>query len=135
MALKIGYQALVNQAEGEVESILPEEAMAQLNNEEVLFVDVRDVRELRREGKVPGAFHAPRGMLEFWVDPESPYFKDVFAENRRLIIYCNKGWRSALATKTLKDMGLNTLCHIAGGFGAWVQAGGPVEKTEPPAES
>lgn len=91
-----------------------------------LFVDLRDVRELEREGIIPGAFHAPRGVLEFWVDPQSAYFKPVFAPGRRLVLFCAAGWRSALAAKTLQDMGVADVCHVDGGFTAWKAAGAPV---------
>jgi rhodanese-related sulfurtransferase len=91
-----------------------------------VFVDLRDVRELDHEGMVPDAFHAPRGMIEFWVDPESPYHKDIFASGKTFVFYCRSGWRSALSTKTVQDMGLDNVCHIGGGFGAWMEAEGPV---------
>jgi rhodanese-related sulfurtransferase len=94
--------------------------------DDVQFVDIRDVRELEREGIIPGAFHAPRGMLEFWVDPTSPYHKPLFAENRHFVLFCAAGWRSALATRTLQDMGLEKVSHIGGGFTAWKQKGAPV---------
>jgi len=84
------------------------------------------VRELERDGMIPGAFHAPRGMLEFWVDPASPYFKEVFGSGRRFVFYCASGWRSALATAAVQDMGLEPVCHIDGGFNGWKAAGGPV---------
>ena len=90
--------------------------------------ETRDVRELKREGFIPGAFHAPRGMLEFWIDPASPYYKDIFASGKKFIFYCNLGWRSALAAQIVQDMGLTPVCHIGGGFDAWQQAGGPVER-------
>ena len=94
--------------------------------DDVQFIDIRDVRELEREGVIPGAFHAPRGMLEFWVDPESPYHKPLFAENKRFVLFCAAGWRSALATKTMQDMGVEQVSHIDGGFTAWKEAGAPV---------
>ena len=94
---------------------------------EVLFVDLRDPREMEREGRMPGAFACTRGMLEFWIDPESPYAKPVFAEAKRFVFFCAGGWRSALAAKTAQDMGLENVSHIEGGFGAWKKAGGPVE--------
>jgi rhodanese-related sulfurtransferase len=93
-----------------------------------VLVDLRDPRELEREGKMPGAFHCPRGMLEFWIDPESPYHKTVFAQDKKFVFFCAGGWRSALAAKTAKDMGLTPVAHIDGGFGAWKKAGGPVEE-------
>jgi rhodanese-related sulfurtransferase len=97
-----------------------------------VFVDLRDPRELNREGRLPGAVHCPRGMLEFWIDPESPYHKPVFAQDKTFVFFCAAGWRSALSTATAQDMGLTPVAHIDGGFTAWKQAGGPVETTEPP---
>ena len=97
---------------------------------DVVFVDLRDVRELWREGTVPGSTHAPRGMREFGVDPASPYARPVFQEKKRFVFFCAAGWRSALATKEMQDMGLSPVCHIEGGFGAWQKAGGPVAKVE-----
>ena len=94
----------------------------------MLFVDLRDVREGWREGTIPGAYHAPRGMLEFWVDPASPYARDTFQQSKRFVFFCASGWRSALSTKTVQDMGLSPVCHIEGGFTAWKAAGGPVEE-------
>jgi rhodanese-related sulfurtransferase len=134
MTLKKGIKALVAEAEAEVDNLSVEDAQALLGRDGVLFVDLRDVRELWREGTVPGAFHAPRGMLEFWVDPDSPYHKDVFAQGKRLVFFCASGWRSALAAKTVQDMGLDKVAHIKGGFTAWKAAGGPVEAKAPPAK-
>ena len=94
---------------------------------DVVLVDIRDVRELEREGQIPGAIHAPRGMLEFWVDPESPYFKPVFGGGKKFVLYCQSGWRSTLATATLQNMGFDDVVHIEGGFDAWKQARLPVE--------
>jgi rhodanese-related sulfurtransferase len=94
--------------------------------DDVQFIDIRDVRELEREGVIPGAFHAPRGMLEFWVDPASPYHKPVFGQDKQLVLFCAMGWRSALATQTLQDMGVEKVAHIDGGFTAWKGAGAPV---------
>ena len=128
--MKVGYKALIEDAEKEIETLDPAAAAALLNDPGVVFVDLRDVRELGREGKIPGAFHAPRGMLEFWVDPESPYHKDVFSSGKRLIFYCQSGWRSALATQTVQRMGLEDVCHIGGGFGAWKSAGAPIEPVQ-----
>jgi rhodanese-related sulfurtransferase len=127
MALKKGYRALVDEAMAQVKTYSVDEARARLGDAGVQFVDVRDVRELEREGVVPGAVHAPRGMLEFWVDPESPYHRPVFAEDKEFILFCAAGWRSALATKTLQDMGVPRVAHIEGGFTAWKAAGAPVE--------
>ncbi|MCX7064072.1 MAG: rhodanese-like domain-containing protein [Proteobacteria bacterium] len=128
--MKVGYKALIEDAEKEIETLDPAAAAALLNDPGVVFVDLRDVRELGREGKIPGAFHAPRGMLEFWVDPESPYHKDVFSSGKRLIFYCQSGWRSALATQTVQRMGLEDVCHIGGGFSAWKSAGAPIEPVQ-----
>jgi rhodanese-related sulfurtransferase len=125
--IKLGYRALVEAAEREIETLQAEEAVALHGREDVAFVDLRDIRELQREGRVPGAFHCPRGMLEFWIDPASPYHKPVFAADRRFVFFCAGGLRSALATQTAQRMGLKPVAHIAGGFGAWKQAGGPVE--------
>ena len=125
--MTIGYKDLVAAAEKQIENISAKEAIALSALPDVVFVDLRDVRELKREGKIPGAFHCPRGLLEFWIDPECMYHKPVFAEDKRFIFYCNLGWRSALATDVAQQMGLRNVCHIAGGFEAWKQAGGVVE--------
>jgi rhodanese-related sulfurtransferase len=125
-----GVKDLVQAAEAEIESWPAAEALRHLNDPDVRFVDLRDVRELWREGTIPGAAHAPRGMLEFWVDPASPYARPLFQENKRFVFFCASGWRSALATKAVQDMGLAPVCHIAGGFSAWKEAGGPVAAVE-----
>lgn len=122
-----GYKSLVAAAEAEIETLSVEDAKALLGAADVVLVDLRDPRELEREGKMPGAFHCPRGMLEFWIDPESPYHKPVFAEDKRFVFFCGGGWRSALAAKAAQDMGLKPVAHIAGGFTAWKKAGAPVE--------
>ena len=126
--MKIGYKALIENAEKEIETLDQAAAAELLSDPNVVFVDLRDPRELTREGKIPGAFHAPRGMLEFWVDPDSPYHKDVFSSGKRLVFYCQSGWRSALATQTGQHMGLENVCHIGGGFHGWKSAGSPVEQ-------
>lgn len=118
---------LVAEAEREIETLTPEQAIALVGRDDVVLVDIRDVRELDREGRVPGAFHCPRGMLEFWIDPASPYHKPVFAQDKRFVFFCAAGARSALATYAAQRMGLKPVAHIAGGFGAWKKAGGPVE--------
>ncbi len=125
--LKVTHQDLIARAEAEIETLTPEQAHALLADDGVQFVDIRDIRELQREGKVPGAFHAPRGMLEFWVDPTSPYYKEIFGSGKRFVFYCQSGWRSAVSTHTLQTMGLEPVCHIGGGFRAWVEAGLPTE--------
>ncbi|MEM6707703.1 MAG: rhodanese-like domain-containing protein [Pseudomonadota bacterium] len=114
----------------EIETWSPHDAQQHLGDSGVSFIDLRDRRELEREGRIPGAVHAPRGMLEFWVDPSSPYFRDVFGSGNRFVLYCQSGWRSALATHTLVHMGLEPVCHIGGGFRAWVDAGLPTEAVE-----
>jgi rhodanese-related sulfurtransferase len=121
-----GIKALCAEAEAEIETIPAREATALLDDPAVQFVDIRDVRELERDGVVPGAYHAPRGMLEFWVDPESPYHRPVFASGRRFVFFCTGGLRSALATQAVQRMGLTPVAHVEGGFGAWKAAGGPV---------
>ncbi len=126
MNLKKGVKQLVAEANAEIETIPTADAAALIENENVQFVDIRDIRELDREGMVPGAFHAPRGMLEFWVDPDSPYHKDVFASGKKFVLYCQSAWRSALATKALQDMGLEPVAHVEGGFKAWKESGRPI---------
>ena len=127
MELKVASRALVQAAEAEIETLELSAARQLLDDPDTQFVDLRDIRELQREGRIPGAFHAPRGMLEFWVDPESPYYKDVFGSGRKLVFYCQSGWRSALSTRAVQEMGLPDVCHIKGGFRAWQEAGAPVE--------
>jgi rhodanese-related sulfurtransferase len=121
------FRQLVDEANAEIETLPVEEAIAAHAEEDVVVVDLRDVRELAHDGKIPGCFHMPRGMLEFWIDPESPYFKKLFHEEKRFVFYCSKGWRSALATQTAQRMGLEHVSHIDGGFEAWQKAGGPIE--------
>ena len=128
--MKIGYRQLVSEAESQIVAIGVEEAIALVDDPDTVIVDVRDIRELQREGRIPGSLHAPRGMLEFWVDPESPYHREIFASGKRFVFHCSKGWRSALATRTLQDMGLAPVAHIEGGFEAWVAADGPVESKD-----
>jgi rhodanese-related sulfurtransferase len=122
---KVGYKALVEASEARIRIISAAEAIDQLGSDDVVFVDLRDVRELKREGGIPGAFHCPRGLLEFWIDPESPYHHAVFAEPKEFVFFCNLGWRSALAADIAQQMGLKT-CHIDGGFEAWKAEGGEV---------
>jgi rhodanese-related sulfurtransferase len=122
---KVGYKALVEAAEARIRTISAAEAFDKLDSDDVVFVDLRDVRELKRDGGIPGAFHCPRGLLEFWIDPESPYHNAVFAEPKEFVFFCNLGWRSALAADIAQQMGLKT-CHIDGGFVAWKADGGKV---------
>lgn len=134
--MKKTAKALVDEAMAQVTTYTVEQARALHGHPGVQFVDIRDVRELEREGVIPGALHAPRGMLEFWVDPESPYHRDAFAQDKEYVLFCAAGWRSALATKTLMDMGLERVAHVDGGFTAWKDAGGPVaEKAAKPAKA
>jgi rhodanese-related sulfurtransferase len=130
MALQTGYKALLEAAEREIETLSVDQARALHGRDDVQFVDLRDVRELEREGTIPGAFHATRGMLEFWIDPDSPYYKDVFEPGRTFVFFCQSGWRSALATQTVQRMGLEPVCHIEGGYRAWKEAGAPTEARE-----
>ena len=128
MELKKGYRELVAAAEAEIETIPTDEALKLHGRDDVVFIDLRDVRELWHDGKIAGARHVPRGMLEFWIDPESPYHKPFFAEDKRFVFYCNLGWRSALATQVSRQMGLVNVCHIEGGFDGWSRADGPTEE-------
>ena len=125
--MKKGYKKLLAEAEAEIDTLLIEQALRLHGDDGVVFVDLRDPREIQRDGRIPGAFSCPRGMLEFWIDPESPYAKPVFSEPRRFVFYCASGWRSALAAKTAQDMGLPNVAHIGEGYTAWKNAGGPVE--------
>ena len=118
MSGNIGYKDLVAEAEQRIETITVEAALDSFDSPDVVFVDLRDVRELKREGKIPGAFHCPRGLLEFWIDAESPYYNKTFGEDKRFIFYCNLGWRSALAADVAQKLGLKSVCHIDGGFEA-----------------
>ena len=126
-----GFRALVDAAEREIENLSVEDALKLQGRDDVSFVDLRDIRELQREGRMPGAIHCPRGMLEFWIDPESPYHKPAFAEDKKFVFFCAGGWRSALAAQTAQRMGLQPVAHIRGGFGAWKKAGGLVEAADP----
>jgi rhodanese-related sulfurtransferase len=126
-----GYKALVAEAESVVETIPAADALGLVGRDDTVLVDLRDPRELEREGRIPGAFHCPRGMLEFWIDPESPYHKPVFAQDKRFVFFCGGGWRSALAAKAAKEMGLQPVAHVGGGFAAWKAAGGPTEAAAP----
>ena len=131
MPITKGYKQMLAEANAAITAVAPADAIARQGDAETVFVDLRDPRELEREGKIPGAFHCPRGMLEFWIDPESPYHKPIFAEPKRFVFYCASGWRSALSTKTAQDMGLDNVAHLSGGFTAWKAASGPVEPVTP----
>ena len=121
---------LVEEAAAEIRTIAPADAVAFADSDDVVIVDLRDIRERVREGFIKGSLHAPRGMLEFWVDPDSPYYRDAFGTGKHFVFYCQSGWRSALATKTVQDMGLSPVSHICEGFKGWAAAGGPVIKTD-----
>ena len=123
----LSAKTMVDSARAQIKELTAEEMIAKSKDPKVLMVDIRDPRELDRDGRIPGAFHATRGMLEFWISPESPYFKPVFGEDKEFVFFCAGGMRSVLATKTAQDMGLKPVAHMIGGFGAWKAAGGPVE--------
>lgn len=127
MTLKISSRELVERALARITSLSPAEVAERRGHAHTLLVDLRDVRERQREGHIPGSLHVPRGMLEFWIDPESPYHKPALTEAGSLILYCNKGWRSALAGATLEDMGVANVAHLDGGFEAWCANGGDIE--------
>lgn len=129
--MKKGYKALLAEANAVIETVAVDQALRLHGDAGVVFVDLRDPREIQREGRIPGSFSCPRGMLEFWIDPESPYAKPVFAEDKRFLFYCASGWRSALAARTAQEMGLGKVAHLGGGFSAWRDAGGAVEVPEP----
>ena len=126
--ITLSSAALVANAKATISELTPAEAIALAADPSVQLVDIRDPREQERDGRVPGAVLCPRGMLEFWIDPASPYHKPVFAQDKRFVFFCAGGLRSALATKVAQDMGLPPVAHIIGGFGGWKAAGGPVEQ-------
>ena len=130
-----GYKALLDAAEREIETLSVEDARKLYGSTDVTFVDLRDPREREREGKMPGAFHCTRGMLEFWIDPASPYHKPIFAEDKKFVFFCAGGWRSALAAQTAHHMGMKPVAHIRGGFSEWRKSGKPVELPEEKAKS
>ena len=128
MPITKGFRVLVDEAMAQVTTYSVEEVRARLGDASLQIIDIRDIRELQAEGTVPGSYHAPRGMLEFWVDPASPYFRPVLAqEDKEYVLFCGAGWRSALATKTLQDMGMSNVAHIDGGFSEWKKQGAPIE--------
>jgi len=128
--MKKGFRQMLAEAEAEIETLPAPDATKLHGDPAVVFVDLRDPRELEREGRIPGALHCTRGMLEFWIDPDSPYHKPIFAQDKRFVFYCAGGWRSALAAKTAHDMGLEKVAHVGGGVSAWREAGGPMEAVE-----
>ncbi|SHM75568.1 rhodanese-like domain-containing protein [Roseibium suaedae] len=127
--LKISSGELVKRARARIREIETLAAIDMLADPDVVIVDLRDIRERQRSGFIPGSFHCPRGMAEFWVDPDSPYFKPVFAEQKTFVFHCASGWRSALTVATLNDMGF-ACAHLKDGFNDWAAKGGPVEKPE-----
>jgi rhodanese-related sulfurtransferase len=129
--MKKTAQQMVEEAMALVRTCTLAEALALHGREDVQFIDLRDIRELERDGTIPGAYNTPRGMLEFWADPESPYHKPVFAQGKQLLLFCAAGWRSALATRTLQEMGFDNVAHMDGGFKAWKEGGGPVAPLPP----
>ena len=131
MPITKGFRALVDEAMAQVTTHSVDQVRQRLDDPALQLVDIRDARELEREGTLPGAINAPRGMLEFWVDPDSPYYKPVFGdEGKQYVLFCGGGWRSALAAKALQDMGMTNVAHIDGGFTEWAKQGAPVESYE-----
>ena len=128
--LKMGFKAMLGKANAEIDTVSAEKAREYVGDENILFVDVRETQEVDSSGGLPGSVHVPRGLLEFIADPESPMHKSELSSGRQLVLYCASGGRSALAAKTLQDMGLSNICHIAGGFTAWVDIGGPTTVAE-----
>ena len=118
---------LVNEAEETVTTLTPAEVKARLGETGLVLIDLRDIRELKRDGRIPGSMHVPRGMLEFWIDPDSPYYRKEFNEAESLILYCNKGSRSALAARSLQTMGIEPVAHMAGGMSRWEEEIGEIE--------
>ncbi|MEP2782840.1 MAG: rhodanese-like domain-containing protein [Pseudoruegeria sp.] len=128
--LKTSSAQMVQNARSRIEEIETSDLIAMVDDPNVVIVDIRDIRERQRGGYIPGSFHAPRGMIEFWVDPDSPYFKDIFAqEDKKFVFHCASGWRSAITTATLQDMGFKA-AHLKEGFSTWEKQGGPVEFPE-----
>ncbi len=125
--LKLSAAEMVSKARARIEEIETPDAIKMVDDPDVVIVDIRDVRERERGGFIPDSFHCPRGMAEFWVDPESPYFKDIFAQDKTFLFHCASGWRSALTVATLQDMGFNA-SHLREGFSTWEAQGGPVER-------
>ncbi len=121
---------MVASANEEIKTIATKDAIKLIDSDDHVIVDLRDIRELKRTGKIPGAFSCPRGMLEFWIDPASPYHKEIFNQDKTYVFYCASAWRSALSAKTAQDMGLNPVAHIEGGFSAWEKANAPIEQVE-----
>ena len=128
IVLKKSVQSLVNQAKKKINNIDVKDALNLHSNKQFLFIDIRDIREIQKSGRILGAKHVPRGMLEFWIDPSSPYHKEFFNDDLNFIFYCASDWRSALATKTAKKIGLLNASHLVGGFNKWLEFNGPIEE-------
>ena len=133
--ITLSAKTMVETARSQIKEHTAADMLALAKDPHVVMVDIRDPRELERDGRIPGAFHATRGMLEFWIDPASPYYKPVFGEDKRFVFFCGSGWRSALATKAAQDMGLKPVASLAGGFTAWKAAGYPAKTTSKPGNS
>ena len=129
--IKKGIKDLIEEAEANIETMTVEEVIEARNDDNTILVDIRDIRELWRDGTIPNSMHAPRGMLEFWVDPNSPYYRAQFGSGKKFIFYCAGGLRSALAAYTVKKMGLEPVAHMKGGYAKWVESGGAIEPKEP----
>lgn len=125
--IRRGIKQMMDEANEQVATLSVDELQSLLGADTHVIVDLRDIRELHRDGKIPGAFSCPRGMMEFWIDPESPYHKDIFNQDKSYVFYCASAWRSALSAQTAQNMGLKPVMHLAGGFKAWKAAGAPVE--------
>ncbi|ABG30239.1 rhodanese-like domain-containing protein [Roseobacter denitrificans] len=121
---KISAADLVSAARARIKEIETPDLIAMMDDPDVVIVDIRDPRERERSGFIPGSYHAPRGMIEFWVDPESPYFKDIFGQSKTYVFHCASGWRSALTVAQLQDMGFDA-AHLREGFSTWEKQGGP----------
>ena len=128
IVLKNSVQSLVNQAKKKINNIDVKDALNLHSNKQFLFIDIRDIREIQKSGRILGAKHVPRGMLEFWIDPRSPYHKEFFNDDLNFIFYCASDWRSALATKTANKIGLLNASHLVGGFNKWLEFNGPIEE-------
>jgi len=127
LTIKHSVKQMVADANKEVEEISIADARPLIGQEDVLFIDIRDIREVAKTGRITGARHVPRGMLEMWIDPDTPYHRSFFAEEKKFIFYCAGAWRSALAAKTAQDMGLTPVAHLEGGMTAWIEAGAPID--------
>ena len=130
MTIITPVKSLVAKAKSEINTITPRQAFEKQRAGTTMLIDIRDIRELQREGQIGGAYHAPRGMLEFWADPQSPYHRDIFSKRTEFTLFCASSWRSALAAKTLQDMGMKNISEMDGGFAAWKLAGLPITESE-----